>query len=243
MLGFVLLGVGSGTTGLTDAFQSAFKFGSRSGGTSIGSLQKKVDKHPQDAKAWRDLATAYELKHRTPEAITALQRYTALRPKDDTGFSELASQYTIQAQTYATDYQNAQAEAATISPSTAFAPAPTTPFGKILADPKALQDPISHLLETEASTKGQTAFSNYTSAQQSAEQAYKQLAALTPTDVTVQYQLGQAAGAAGDYKTAVAAYEKFLKLSPNDFAAPKVKQLLLQVKARAGLSAAGATSR
>jgi cytochrome c-type biogenesis protein CcmH/NrfG len=241
VLGFVLLGVGSGTTGLTDAFQSAFNFGS-GGGTSISSLEKKTVQHPQDANAWRDLATAYEQKQRTNDAVSALERYTALRPKDDSGLAELASQYTTQARGFATDYQAAQVQGATISPQTTFAPPSSTVFGKIYADPKALQDPISQLLETQAQTKAQTAYSKYTAAQQSAEATFKKLAGLTPTDVTVQYQLGQAATAAGDYKSAIAAYQKFLKLSPTDVDAPQVRQLLKAVKAQAGLSAAGASS-
>ncbi|MBA3843671.1 MAG: tetratricopeptide repeat protein, partial [Actinobacteria bacterium] len=100
----------------------------------------------------------------------------------------------------------------------------------------------SQLLETQAQTKAQTAYSKYTAAQQSAEATFKKLAGLTPTDVTVQYQLGQAATAAGDYKSAIAAYQKFLKLSPTDVDAPQVRQLLQAVKAQAGLSAAGASS-
>src|SRR5205807_8138263 len=38
MLGFVLLGVGSGSTGISDVLQNAFHFGSH-GGTSISKLQ------------------------------------------------------------------------------------------------------------------------------------------------------------------------------------------------------------
>jgi tetratricopeptide (TPR) repeat protein len=241
VLGFVLLGVGSGTNGLTDAFQSAFNFGS-SGGTSIGSLEGKTKKHPENAKAWRDLATAYEQKQRTQDAVTALEHYTALRPKDDSGFAELASQYTSLAQKDAADYQTAQAELSTISPATTFAPSSTTVLGKVYADPKALQDPISQLLVTQATTKSQTAFTSYTTAQQNAERAFTKLAKLTPNDVTVQYQLGQAATAAGDYKTAVAAYQKFLKLAPTDVDAPQVRQLLKAVKLRAGLGAPTASS-
>ena len=59
----MLLGVGSGSSGLTDAFQSAFNFGSN-GGTSISKLERNTQKHPGDATAWRDLATAYEQKQR-----------------------------------------------------------------------------------------------------------------------------------------------------------------------------------
>jgi regulator of sirC expression with transglutaminase-like and TPR domain len=237
VLGFVLLGVGSGSTGLSDVFQNAFNFGS-SGGTSISSLQKKTDKHPKDATAWRDLATAYEQKQRTQEAVNALQRYTALRPKDDSGLAELASQYTTLSQKYAGDYQSAQTEAATAAPSTTFAPPPTSPLGKAYADPNSLQDPIAKLIQDRAAAKSQTAYSNYQGAQRNAEAVFKKLAKLTPADVTVQYQLGQAAQAAGDYKTAVAAYQRFLKLSPNDVDAPTVKQLLKQVQAQATATAA-----
>jgi cytochrome c-type biogenesis protein CcmH/NrfG len=242
VLGFVLLGVGSGSNGLSDIFQSAFGSGSSSSGASIGSLQKKVDKEPQNATAWRDLATAYEQKQRTEEAVSALQRYTALKPKDDTGFSELAAQYGILSRNYATDYQNAQLEGATASPYAAFAPPATTVIGKIFGDPKGLQDPIAAVIQQQASTKQQTAFSNYQSAQKNAEAAYKKLAGLTPDDVSVQYQLGQSAQSAGDYKTAIAAYQRFLKLSPSDVDAPRVKQLLAQAKAQAGLGASGAAS-
>ena len=72
-LGFVLFGVGSGSTGISDILQNALHFGSR-GGTSISKLENKTVKHPQDAKAWRDLATAYEQKQRTQDAVNALER-------------------------------------------------------------------------------------------------------------------------------------------------------------------------
>ena len=91
ILGFVLLGVGSGSTGVSDVLQNAFNFGSGSG-TSISSLQKKTEKNPSDSQAWRDLATALEGKQRTQEAVTALQRYTALRPQDQSALQELATQ-------------------------------------------------------------------------------------------------------------------------------------------------------
>ncbi len=225
---FVLLGVGSGSTGLGDALQNAFNFGSS--GTSVGKLEKKVQKHPRDANAWHDLATAYEQKQRTQDAVTALERYTALRPKDASGLDELASQYSTLAQTFATDYQTAQADAQAASPSAAFGPSPTSPFGKIFNDPNGLQDPIGSVIASQAQQRAQTAYSNYQGAQKNAESTFQKLAKLTPDDVTVQYQLGLAATQAGDYKVAVAAYTKFLKLSPNDVEAPRVKQLLKEAR-------------
>jgi tetratricopeptide (TPR) repeat protein len=231
-LGFVLLGVGSGSTGISGMFENAFNFGS-GGGTSISKLQGTVAKHPQQATAWRDLATAYEAKQRTQDAVGALERYTALRPKDTDALAELASQYSTLAQAAATDYQNAQAESSAASPTAALAPASNTVFGKIFNDPQGLKDPIGSVASQHAQSQAQAAFSSYQQAQQNAETTFGKLAKLTPKDVTVQYQLGQSALAAGDAKTAVKAYKTFLKLSPNDVDAPQVKQLLKQAQAQA----------
>jgi Flp pilus assembly protein TadD len=238
VLGFVLLGVGSGSTGISDVLGNMFSSGS-SGGTSISKLQKKVDQNPTNAKDWRDLATALEQKQRTQDAVNALERYTALRPKDQNALAELASQYGTLATNYATDYSNAQAEAQQFaSPGAVFAPASTTPFGKAFADPTALQDPIASAVQSLASTKQSTAYSSFQSAQKNAEGAYQKLAKLNPSDATTQIQLGQAAQAASDTKVAIAAYNRFLKLAPTDPLAPQVKQALTQLK----LQSAGVTT-
>ena len=237
VLGFVLLGVGSGATGVSDALQNLFNGSGSSGSTSISKLQKKVDQHPQDPTAWRNLATALEQKQRTQDAINALERYTALRPKDQTALAELASQYGSLAQTYATDYQAAQQEAAqTASPSSAFAPGSSTPLGKAFNDPTALQDPISAAVQQLSSTKQSTAYSNYQAAQTNAVGVYQRLVKLNPSDATTQIQLGQAAQAAGDTKTAIAAFRKFLKLAPSDPLAPQVKQALKSLQATAAVT-------
>ena len=214
-LGFVFLGIGSGSNGITDALQNAFNFGKTSGGASISSLEKKTQKNPLDAKAWRDLATAYETKQRTNDAIVALSQYTSLRPKDGDALAELASQYGRQANQYATDYQNSlQAAAVLTPPFAAFPPASTSPLGKALNDPKALQDPISATLQEQAQATQQTAISNYQTSVKNAEDAYQKLAKLTPKDPTAQFQLAQAAESAGDTKVALAAYKRVVELVP-----------------------------
>jgi Flp pilus assembly protein TadD len=234
VLGFVLLGVGSGSTGAADVLGNMFNFGSGGSGTSISKLQKKVDASPKSAKAWRDLATALEQKPRTQEAVNALERYTALRPKDQNALAELASQYGTLATNYATDYSNAQTEAQqSSSPGAVFAPASTTPFGKAFADPTALQDPISSAVQSLASTKQSTAYTNFQNAQKSAETVYQKLSKLSPNDATTKIHLGQAAQAAGDTKVAIAAYRAFLKLAPTDPLAPQVKQALKQLQTSA----------
>ncbi len=241
-IGFVFFGVGSGSTGISDILQNALHFGSSSG-TSISGLVKKTEKHPQDAKAWRDLATAYEQKQRTQDAVNALERYSALRPKDEGALAELASQYGTLATGYSTDYSNAQQAAASqSSPGAAFAPSASTPFGKAFNDPTALQDPIAAAVQSLSQTKQSTAFASYQSAERSAEDAYKKLSALNPNDASTQIQLGQAAQAANDTKTAIAAYKTFLSLAPNDPLAPQVKRVLKSLGGATSTTAGGAST-
>ena len=233
-LGFVFFGVGSGSTGISDALQTAFNFGGTSGGTSISKAQKKTEKHPQDAQAWRDLATAYEQKQRTQDAVNALERYTALKPKDESGLAELAAQYGQLAQKYSSDYAAAQAQAV-VSPGAAFAPPSSTPLGKAFSDSSALKDPIAAAVQDLVAQKTNAAYSSYQAAQRNAEATYKKIVALNPNDATSQIQLGQAAQAANDTATAIAAFEKFIKLAPSDPLTPQVKSALKQLK---GTSAA-----
>lgn len=214
-LGFVFLGIGSGANGITDALQNAFNFGKAAGGPSISSLERKTQRNPLDAKAWRDLATAYETKQRTNDAIVALAQYTGLRPKDGDALAELANEYNQQASTYATDYQNSLQAGSVLTPLfAAFPPPSTSPFSKALSDPKALEDPLSTALREQAQTAQQTALSNYQTSIKNAERAYQNLAKLTPKDPNAQYQLGQAADSAGDTKVALAAYKAVVKLVP-----------------------------
>lgn len=215
-LGFVFLGIGSGSNGITDALQNAFNFGKSGGGPSISNLERKTQRNPLDAKAWRDLATAYETKQRTNDAIVALAQYTGLRPKDGDALAELANEYNQQASAYAADYQTSlQAGSVLTPPFAAFPPSSTSPLGKALNDPKVLQDPISATLRAQAQATQQTALSNYQTSIKNAEDAYGKLAKLTPSDPNAQFQLGQAADNAGDTKVALAAYRAVLKLVPS----------------------------
>ena len=243
-LGFVFLGIGSGSNGITDALQNAFNFGKAGGGTSISSLEKKTEKHPLDAQAWRDLATAYETKQRTDDAIRALSQYTALKSNDAGALAELASEYSQQAQRYAQDYQATQQQVALQTPPAAvFAPPSTTPFGKAFNDPKALQDPISTTLQQQAQQAQTTALTNYQSAQRNAEAAYQRLVKLTPNDANAQLQLAQAAQAASDTAVALKAYQRFLVLAPSDPLSAQVRQQVKQLKQQTAASASSSTSK
>ena len=238
--GFVVFGVGSGSTGLSQALQNAFNFGGSSG-PSISGLQKKVAKNSLDKQAWRDLATAYETKHETNLAIAALVSYTNLAPKDQDALLDLAGQYQQLAQQYSTDYTNAQTTAnSALLPSTAFPYPSNSPLGKAFADPNALKDPIGSAVETQVQEQQTTALQNYQSAASNAEGTYQKLAKLSPNDASTQVLLAQAAQGANDLPTAIAAYKRFLKLAPNDTSASSIKT---QLKALEKAQASASTSK
>jgi hypothetical protein len=93
-LGFVGFGVGAGGVGIGDILKGS---GGGSGVPSISSSQKKIEKNPTDAQAYRDLATAYQAKGDVDNAVDALGQYTNLRPKDVDALRELAGLYLNQA--------------------------------------------------------------------------------------------------------------------------------------------------
>jgi len=225
--GFVVFGVGSGSTGVSQALQNAFNFGGGGGGTSISSLKSKVAKNSQDATAWRNLATAYETKHDAQDAVAALVAYTRLRPKDQDAWLDLAGQYQQLATQYSNQYTAAQATASAAQlPSSAFPLPASSPLGKAFADPNALKDPIAAAVQTQVSEQQTTALQNYQSSIRDAEGAYKTIAKLNPDDPSTQVLLAQSAQTANDPQTAIAAYKRFLKIAPNDTSAASIKQQL-----------------
>jgi cytochrome c-type biogenesis protein CcmH/NrfG len=239
--GFVFFGVGSGSTGISQAMQNLFDFNGGGGGSSISSLKKKVEHNTQSPQAWRDLATAYETKHETGLAIAALTAYTKLAPKDQDALLDIAGQYQQLAQQYSTDYTNAQtAGNSALLPSTAFPFPSNSPLGKAFADPNALKDPIGSAVQTQVSEQQTTALQKYQAAATNAEGAYKKLAALSPNDASTQVLLAQSAQGANDATTAIAAYKRFLKLAPND---PSTASIKAQLKTLEKTQASSTTSK
>ena len=222
LLTFALLGVGSGSSGISDALSSAFHFGS-SGGTDLAKLEQAANSKPKDVKAWRALATGYEQKVRTADAVSALQHLSQLQPKDTDVLQELASQQTTLVRNYSNDVTAASSLAGLSTSSSSFQLPSTTALGKAAA---GVADPIDSAVQQSASTAQSTAQSKLTLTEQAAEGTFKKLAALTPKDATAQIQLGQAAQSAGDAASAIKAYKAFLKLAPTDPLAPTVKQVL-----------------
>jgi cytochrome c-type biogenesis protein CcmH/NrfG len=103
-------------------------------------------------------------------------------------------------------------------------------FGDRPLDP----DPITNAVSTRLEVDVRIALTEAQEAAGKAVDAYRRVAALSPNDPNVQIELAQAAGDAGDYATAAAAYEKFLKLAPDDPTAPEVRRILRELRQRAG---------
>jgi tetratricopeptide (TPR) repeat protein len=219
---FAFLGVGSGSnSGLDQLFSGLNIFSS--GGNSVSKALKETQKNPNDPKGYRALATAYEAKGDTANAITTLERYTSLKPKDAQAWGELGGLQLTQAQNYTTQYQAASANQQSAAPSQGFRP--TT--GKLAT---ALgTDPIEQAASSVASTATNDLYQKTSLAYTSAISSYKQLVKLQPKNANAEFQLAQAAQTAGDSTTAVAAYKAYLKINPSSSVADQIKQLIKQL--------------
>jgi tetratricopeptide (TPR) repeat protein len=220
-LGFVGFGVGAGGIGVGNIFQGV----GTSGVPSISESEKRVSENPSDAQAFRDLATAHQAAANTDEAIEALESFVALRPKNVDALRELAGLYLAQASEAQQEANIANTRAAYFAPGASVA-------GTTLLDGKPLEpDAISSAVNTRLSEAVSAALGE---AQQAASQAvttYKKIVAAAPKDPNVQLELAQAAESAGDSASAIAAYEAFLRLAPDDPTSPEVRRILKQLRA------------
>ena len=218
---FLGVGSGSGSGGLDQLFNNINIFG-HGNGPSVSKAQKEVEKAPSDPKGYRDLATAYEAKGDTNNAISALQQYTNIKRKDVKAWSELAGLETSQASSYLADYQNAYQILQLAAPSQSF-----LPTGKLAT---ALG---TNPIETAQKNSVQTTVSDL---QQKVQLAYngavsswQQVTKLQPKNADAWFQLAQAAQTSGDTATTISAYKKYLALNPTSSSAAQIRQLIKQL--------------
>ena len=206
--------------------------------------RSKAAKHPNDPTAWRNLATTLEQKQRTQDAVSALERYTTLRPKDQDALAELASQYGTLATNYSNDYAAAQQQMAEQeSPASAFGPPSTTPFGKALASPTALKDPISAAIATLAQREADDRLLELPG--RTAQRRERLPAAREPQPDGTRPRRSSSARRPRRPRTRrrrSRPYTAFLKLAPTDPLAPQVRQALKALKAQAAAAASSTAS-
>jgi tetratricopeptide (TPR) repeat protein len=218
---FAFLGVGSGSQGLDQLFNNINIFGGHHG-PSVSGAQKEIQKHPTSAKGYRDLATAFEAKGDTASAITALQQYTGMKPRDAAAWSELAGLQATQAQTYLSDYQNAYTALQLASPSASFVPT----SGKLAS---AFSNPIENAQRSSVQGSVNDLQQKVSLAYNGAVGSWQHVTALQPKNVNAWFQLAQAAQTSGNTTTAVAAYKRYLKLNPSSTSAPQIRAIIKQL--------------
>jgi tetratricopeptide (TPR) repeat protein len=226
-VGFVAFGVGSGSNGLSDILNGQF-FGGGGSGTSgqIKDAQNKIDRNPKDIDAYLDLSGLYQQQQENDKALAVLRRARKVAPKNLDVLNRLAGIYRGKAEEAVTEAQNLQL---TIQDSQVLPP--YVDQSSNIAQAFA-QDPYTQSLQTrlnEAQTKAANAF-------RSAETAYKDVAKAargTSAEAGAQLQLGSLAASPllADYSTAIAAFERYLKLAPNGTNAAAVRQALKQLQA------------
>jgi tetratricopeptide (TPR) repeat protein len=223
-VGFVIFGVGSGAGGfgLGDLFNN--NSSSSKNAASESAARKKIKQNPNDAAAYRELATALETKGDVPGAIAALRTYTKLHPKDVDALSDLAGLYTSQGTKLSGEASAAQAEAAAATAPAIFGP---LQIGKTQILP---EDVISSSISQVTQTRSTDLFSAQQNAFKNAETTFQRIVTITPKDATAQLNLGQAAQQAGDTAAAITAYKTFTKLAPDDPSTPIVKQQIKQLQ-------------
>jgi tetratricopeptide (TPR) repeat protein len=224
-LGFVGFGVGAGGVGFGDILRGS---AGGSGVPSISEAEKRVAENPRDAAAFRDLATAHQAAGNTDDAIEALESFVALKPKNAAALIDLASLYLVKVQEAQQRANEANVRAAFLAPGATVAS--TTLLGGKPLDP----DPISSAVNARLSQAVQTELTAAQDAAAKAVDAYKRRAAIEPGNALFQFELALTAETAGDLPTAITAYEKFLKLEPNDPNAADVRRKLKQLRAQTG---------
>lgn len=221
-VGFVGFGVGAGGVGVGNIFEGA----AGDGVPSVGEAEKRVAENPRDANAFRDLATAHQTEGNTDEAIEALEQHVQLRPKNVDALRELSGLYLTKASESQQSANLAYTRAAFLAPGAAVSS--LFVFGDLPLEAGAISSAVNANLSQAVSTyqsEVQTAYAQAVDAQ-------RRITVATPKDPAAQLLLAETAIEAGDAATAITAYEKFLKLAPDDPSAPEIRRNLKALKAQ-----------
>jgi tetratricopeptide (TPR) repeat protein len=223
--GFVFLGVGSGSGGIGDLLQGNF-FGGGGSSTSsqISDKQKAIQQHPRDVNLYLDLAGLYQTDNKESQALAALQNAQKVAPRNVDLMNRIAGIYSAQAAREADRYNTL-----------------LTAYGQNAASPPGVDTSteLGQAITSDPYTQGlqrqlNEAYTKVTGSYTKAESVYRQAATAakgTSGEPTALLQWASAATSANDVNGAITAYERFLKVAPDDTNAPTVRQTLAQLKA------------
>jgi tetratricopeptide (TPR) repeat protein len=227
---FVVFGVGSGGSGLGDLL--FLEGGGQSGDQpSVEEAREKLEENPRSAEAQYELAQALQAEGKTEEAITALERYTQLRPSDREKLEELAGLYLTKAQAAEQRARIAQVEASLVTGGGIF----NLTFQGPKDEAIALGDPVAPSIEDAVSGESNEElnkhFTEMSGAYRDAKDTYERVVKVAPNDASAFQNLALAAQQAGDTQRAIEAFEKFIELAPDDPSVGIVKEQLKQLRA------------
>jgi cytochrome c-type biogenesis protein CcmH/NrfG len=223
--GFVFLGVGSGSSGIGDLLQGNF-FGSNGSSTSsqISDKQKAIRQHPREVNLYLDLAGLYQTDNKESQALAALRNAQKVAPRNVDIMNRIAGIYSAQAAREADRYNTL-----------------LTAYGQNAASPPGVDTSteLGQAITSDPYTQGlqrqlNESYTKVTGAYTKAESVYRQAADAskgTSGEPTALLQWASAATSANDVNGAITAYERFLKVAPDDTNAPTVRQTLAQLKA------------
>jgi tetratricopeptide (TPR) repeat protein len=224
-LAFVVAGVGSGFgSGLGDYLSDLFNTQPGQDQPSVGEARDAVRENPDNPEAQQDLATALQAENDIAGAIAAMEKYVELRPEDLDGLQQLAGLYAVQA-----SEAEERAEAAQAAGAAAF-------FANEIYDPATqlgpafTGDPITTYRQEQASKAFQDASLAIQASYAKELELWKKITELEPEEANFQAQLARTAEQTGDAQTAIAAYEKFLELSPDSPQAEQIRERIDQLK-------------
>lgn len=222
-VGFVVFNVGGSLPGggLGDVLREV----GQQAGPSEGEARDKIKDNPKDPQGYRELSTALQNKREIDAAIPPLRRYIELEPKDFGARRELAGLYLSVAGRYRDQTEAIQFEAQSVAAGTAFAPPSTTTLGRALGT-----DPVTGAVTELYNERLNAAFTRMQENYGLAIDVYRRLAGLQPTDASVQLDLATTAEAANDTATALAAYRRYLELSPGASDAPAIRARIEQLE-------------
>jgi tetratricopeptide (TPR) repeat protein len=216
-IGFVVFGVGSGGgLGFLDIFNNG---GGSKGSVSESKARERIKKNPDDAQAYQDLSNALQTKGDLTGAAKALNTFTTLRPDNTDALAGLAGLYTALGTRLQTNVTVAQQT----SQDNSFATQLDVGL-QANRQPVVGTNVIFQSLADLSNSKLTKLYQQQQDYYNKAVKVNKRIVGLNPRDANAQLNLGQAAQSAGDTNGAIAAYEKFVKLAPDDPTAALVKQ-------------------
>jgi len=187
---------------------------------------------PQEAEAYRNLATALQTKGDINGAVAALEKYTKLRPRSIEGQTTLAGLYSSLAAKVQPQLQAIQTGDSALLP--AFNSGVQV-GNHTIVEPNRVFEAVANVQNNRLTELLARQQKNYSAA----EKAYQRVARLQPRDAPTQLGLAQAAQQAGDTTTAIAAYRRFIDLAPDDPTSAIVRQ---QIKALRQASTPGVSA-